>query len=506
MKRIYFIFIALICFLTASAQEKLGIANSNYSSTNSIYLNPASSVDCRTLMQLNLVGLNIYMMNNQAYLPKFNVWDASKGDMQDPKIKTTGFKKFLDVKAEVNAPTFILSNKEIGIGFFIRGRAEASIKNIPAELAQLLVQTKIDTSSQFNIDLKNTRVSEMSWVEYGINFGKMYFKHGKKLIAWGGNLKYLTGINLAYGNIFRLNANVSDTQFDVQNLRAKVRYNQPGWNAGRGVGLDIGITYKKMLNYVDTYFSNSQKSNCKYIDYKYKVGVSLLDLGAIRFTNKTFKGDISGSTTINDYKHTNIDSIIRADFNLTQQLNEPILASLPTAISLQGDLNLGHHFYVNGTWIQGITAARIIGVQKAALISVAPRFETRNIEIAVPVTFHRYIYPQVGAAIRFRTLVIGMDNILPFIAHTNTYGANFYFNLGISIFKNPKCKKSSPRYNPPKIKYEGYTFLSGRNKKKSVSANGQGQAPERTNGRKGRKSSGKKGKKKGVFKKRSQKL
>jgi len=48
---------ALICFymlhvLFLNAQEKLGISNSNYSSTNSIFLNPSSSVDSRTYMQL----------------------------------------------------------------------------------------------------------------------------------------------------------------------------------------------------------------------------------------------------------------------------------------------------------------------------------------------------------------------------------------------------------------------------------------------------------------------
>jgi len=49
---------------------------------------------------------------------------------------------------------------------------------------------------------------------------------------------------------------------------------------------------------------------------------------------------------------------------------------------------------------------------------------------------------------------------------------NVYFNLGFSIFKNPACKVSHPRFAPPK-KYDGYTFLSLRGKpKKSVSSNG----------------------------------
>lgn len=506
MKRIFIVFISLLYFFPLTAQEKLGIANSNYSSTNSIFLNPSSSVDSRTLMQLNLVGANIYLMNNQAYLPQFSVWAAKNGEFQDPKLSTIGLKKFVYIRTEVNAPTFVLSNKEIGIGFFIRGRVEASVNNIPEELSDLLLNNKIDTLKQFDINIRNTRISQMAWVEYGLNFGKYYFKHGTKLITVGGNAKYLTGINIAYGNIFRLKAHVNDQEFEIENLRAKVRYNIPAWNAGKGFGLDLGFTYKKMLKFVDSYYSNSQKSRCQYIDYKYKIGVSLLDLGAIRFTQNTFRGDVSGNTIINDFKKTDIDSILRADFNVTQQLNEPILASLPTAVSVQADFNLGKHFYVNATAIQGLTTARIVGVQRSNLISIAPRYERRNLEIAVPLTFHKYIYPQLGFAFRIRTFVFGMDNVLPLIVKNNTYGVNFYFNLGISLFKNPACKPSKPRYFAPKKNYEGYTFLSLRNRsKRTIAADGKGEAPGGAGATKGKKSKKKGTKKSGVIKFRKSK-
>lgn len=510
MKRIFSaIIVSIVSIFSANGQERMGIANSNYSSINSIFLNPSSSVDCRTLVMFNLVGANIYAMNNQVYVPQLRLKDAINGNVQEPEIGAKGIKRFAYLKAEVNAPAIVVSNQEIGAGLFVRARAELSVNNIPAELTQMLVEQQIDTSRSFGIDIKNTRVGQMSWVEWGANFGMMYFKHNKTLITVGGNAKYITGVNIAYGNIYRLNAQVNGSQFDVHNIRAKVRYNEPGWNTGKGFGLDLGITYKKTLNFVDGYYANSQKSGCKYIDYKYKVGVSLLDVGAVRFMNNTFKGEVSGSTTINDFKNTDIDSVIRADFKVSEEKNVPVWATLPTAFSIQGDLNLTHHFYVNATLVQSITTARMVGVQHANLLSIAPRFETRNLEVAVPLTFYRYIYPQLGAAVRFRTFVIGMDNILPLFTKSNTYGGNIYFNLGISLFKNPACKKSRSRYVPSKTKYEGYTFLTLRNKKKSVIANGQGEAPAGFNGSKGKRTKGakvKKDKRRGIIRRNSQKL
>jgi hypothetical protein len=487
MRKVVIFFVSLFCFFSAFAQEKLGVENSNYSSTNSILLNPSSSVDSRTMVQVNLVGANIYGMTNQVYIPNFSIWSAAKTGVQDPQISKIPFNKFVYLKAEVDGPSVVVSNREIGVGFFVRARAEGNINNIPAGLGNYFVNQSKDTSAKtFDIDLSSTKLSEMTWVEYGLNLGKMFFKHGDVIIAGGANLKYLTGINIAYADFSRLKAHIDPTQVNVQNFKGEMRYNTPGWNTGRGAGADLGITYKKMLKWVDSYYSNSKKSSCKYIDYKYKIGVSLLDVGAIRFVDNTFKEDITGgavNVTMNDLKKTsNPDSLynfIKNNFKTSTKTNSPIWASLPTALSVQADWNMSYylhfkkeHFYINTTLIQGLTTAATVGVQRSNLISIAPRYEIQNIGIAIPLTFQRYLYPQVGFAFRFRTFALGFDNVLPFILKNNTYGMNVYFNLGFSLFKNPACKVSHPRFAPPKI-YNGYTFLSLRGKpKKSVSSNG----------------------------------
>lgn len=508
MRRIFTVLTFVLFFNAISAQERMGIATSNYSSINSIYLNPSSSVDARTLWMFNLVGANVYGMNNQVCIPKFNVWDAAKGNMPDPQIKPIGIKNFLYAKAEVDGPTLVVSNQEIGAGVFVRARMEFTANNLPGDFTRTMFNKKIDTTTSFDLDVRNTRIAEMAWMEYGVNFGWMYFKHGTQLITIGGNLKYLSGVNIGYANLYKINAHVDDTQFSVNDVSAKFRYNEPARAAGKGFGVDLGVTYKKTINFVEGYYANSKRSGCKYADYKYKLGFSFLDVGAIRFTKNTTKADLYGGAVITDYKHQNVDSILKAGFTLNQEQNTPIMASLPSAFSIQADYNLSHHFYVNATLIQGLTTARMIGIQHTNLLAITPRFETRNIELALPVTCYRYIYPQVGAALRFRTFVIGMDNILPLIAHTNTYGANFYFNLGIAMFKNPGCKKSHSRYKPTKkTAYEGYTFLNNRNKKHTVSANGQGQAPaDYKGGTRTKGGKGKSEKKRGISRRKSKKL
>jgi hypothetical protein len=209
--------------------------------------------------------------------------------------------------------------------------------------------------------------------------------------------------------------------------------------------MDLGITYRKALR-SDTeyegYYAHSKKSNCECLDYLYKAGLSLLDLGYLKFDSQTMKGSMDGNLYVPNYhKAGPADSLIRANFKTSITNNAPVMATLPTALSAQLDMNMSHHIYLNVTAVKSVIPAVLTGVQRANLLSVAPRYETKWIEVAMPLTFHRFIYPQLGFAFRFRTFVLGFDNMFPLFLSKNTYGLNVYFNLGISMFRGPDCKE-----------------------------------------------------------------
>src|SRR6187399_2522710 len=70
----------MLLILHSNAQEKQGIANSNYSPINSAFLNPSSTADNRTYIQINIVGLHSYVHSNLLYLPDFRLWDFAFGE------------------------------------------------------------------------------------------------------------------------------------------------------------------------------------------------------------------------------------------------------------------------------------------------------------------------------------------------------------------------------------------------------------------------------------------
>jgi len=454
VKKTFYILVTVLVFPLLGgagvglAQNKLGIANSNYSSTNSIYLNPSSSVDSRTYMQLNLVGLNVYAMTNLAYIPNFSVWQVKKtGQIETPQISDIKLKKFFYANLTVDGPAFVITKGEYGGGFFVRGRSVVDIRGIPYQITNMLLKQNPNPNVPDHIDvnLRNMKFANMTWVEYGLNFGKMIKKENDIIITAGGNLKYITGVDIMYGNLTRLKGHIDDTTVNVNEVSGKTRFNQPGWNTGSGFGLDAGITYKKMLGKVLGYFAHSKKSGCTYIDYKYKIGVSLLDFGYIRFAQNTYKGDMDGSGHINNYKKDSLKTIVAADLHTTIRYNSPIWATLPTALSAQFEWNFENHLYLNATVIKNLVPNRFTGVQSPNLISFCPRYEFKQFELAMPLTFQRFIYPQLGFAFRVRSFVLGLDNVCPLIFKKNTYGLNIYFNLGISLFKNPACRQKGQR-------------------------------------------------------------
>lgn len=452
---LFFVIIQVTCY----TQERLGITNSNYYSTASIHLNPSSSVDCRTYMQFHIVGINLYAKTNFAYLPNFNIKQAV-----DPPdlVRTTGNnKKYLYLNGSVEGPAFIISKRTYGVGFFLRARTVIDMRRVSYELASALLNgnefISVENRDLLGQDFKNAKLSSMSWAEYGVNFGKMVVRDRNKLIAFGGNLKYLTGINILYANIKKFDSYNNDNgSFGVNDLEAKVLRNSGRWKAGRGVGIDLGVTYKLMENYVDKYYANSKLSNCNFVDYKYKLGLSLRDAGFVRFKGGTVDTRVNGSGHFDPYRFdTSFVESMLYNFNNTTKFEKPILASLPTNLTGQFDYNFDNFIYLNLTLVKNLVPTRITGVQSPDLFSICPRVELRQVEVALPLTFQRFIHPQLGLGLRYRSFVIGVDNVFPVFMKVNTYGINFYFSLAVSIFRNSACntKRSSvsdcPRYGKP---------------------------------------------------------
>jgi hypothetical protein len=433
-----YILAVLVFFqLHVLSQEKMGIANSNYSGVNSIFLNPSSSADCRTYLQLHLVGANAFAVTNLAYLPDFYAWNFS---VPQPTLADLPFQKFVYANAGATGPVFMVTKGNIGAGLFVRARTVANVRRLPHQLTSLITMQDPVGPKDPELDVKNAGFSSMTWLEYGANFSYIFRKERTKMMMLGVNARYIAGINGVYANLAELRGRFGETSIAIDRLRGKVRFNEFALNSGRGYAIDVGFTFKKMLFGIDAYLAHSQRSNCRFIDYKYKIGLALRDAGYVKFTKTTYTADYDGS----GYFGINRNDPSTRQLNYLNVQTEighgPFTMLMPSTFVGQFDYNFENYFYLNATVVKNLVPGRITGVQGTDLLAVTPRLEMKNIEVAVPLSLQKFFIPQVGFALRFRSLVVGVENVIPVFIAKNTYGLGVYFNLGVSVFKNPTCK------------------------------------------------------------------
>ena len=419
-------------------------------------LNPSSMVDSKAWLDINLVGADVFAWNNFSYLSKgdYYVWDdVFQGNIPTSLYKTNGKQKHAAANVRVDGPSFTLSHGKNAFGFHTAARVFVSAEDL-SEPTALFIREGLDYNPQqtINYDQKNMGAFATAWAEVGLSYGRIVYQEGKDMINVGVTAKYLMGIGHMSAYVDDLNHTVVDEQdWAVSNLTGQYAITEPGFANGHGFGVDLGVTYKRMLEEVGDYSPHTAQSDCGTIDYRYKIGVSLLDLGGINFNKNSLIRTFENSTTTwEDYPDAelngigDIDNLIASQFASdagSMRTGTRFSASIPSAISVQFDYNLGKNFYANATWVQGFKMGkRTTGIRRS-VIGITPRYEHKWFEAAIPISLYDYRSPMVGLAFRFYNVTIGSDNVLPFFVPMNIYSGNIYASVKITLFKNPACGK-----------------------------------------------------------------
>ncbi|MFK7756143.1 MAG: DUF5723 family protein [Flavobacteriales bacterium] len=447
------------------AQDNMGIANSNYAPTNSIFLNPSSSADSKAFIDFNFFGNSLHINNNHVFVNQ-SLLGLSEASGDEPienfNRSSAPYKAFVD--NQFHGPSFSISFGRFGGGLFTNVRSVTSINGISNHLANHAVNG-FDFQDQIGEEFttSNLRLGTLTWLEYGANFSYILSQKGRDMYTVGGNLKYLNGVAGAGLNIQEWNYAVrNDSIIESYTFRGDFGINdlntdEPDRSSllgnGNGLGLDLGFNYKKMLKSAQNYEPHT-KSGCLLKDYQYKFGLSILDLGRVRMRNSYYREfDNQDSLVWENYSNASADNVEDIDQLITNELSDSTSVvfsdefklRLPAAISLQFDYNLGKGFYANATLIHGFTRNRRLGVERASSLSLTPRYARRQVEVALPLTLQDYERVRLGLALRVYSVVLGTDNLGALIGGGDQYGADFYFSFKYTMFRPWYCKDQLKR-------------------------------------------------------------
>lgn len=477
--------------LQVNAQNYLGVMTSNYGGVMSTDLQPASFVDGRFLFDLNLGSVNIntyqnFVSFNTSGMPggwlksfkndeAYNSWALPDSTFMDRHI----VKRYADnsndkMGANINLQMDLFNlafhiNPKIAIGLKAKARSITNIGNVDPSFA-ILIEQGLDYPSLWNQNIEEQflNVNHLTWAEVGFNYGQVVLDNQEHFLKAGTTIKYLKGYSAAYFQTSNLQFNLKNndtTQLITGNFNYGYSDNLPGliengldnkFNSNFGVGLDLGFVYEWRPKYKDFKYDMDGETNLWMKNknkYKAKVGISLIDLGSMRFkrgglsrnfsVNNSSPFDLqsfSTASSLSDFDQI-LDSLINessaagnTNWTSEQSPNSTFVMRTPTALSLQLDYQLGKYFYVNVSGVMNvILKKKDTKVIVPNQLSITPSFDWSWFGLFLPISMNEYSGFKTGLASRLGPLSIGVADFRALFSVGKVRGAEFYLGLRLPI-------------------------------------------------------------------------
>lgn len=474
MKRSIFVFIlSCLSISNVDAQEMWGASNSNYAGQYGVDLNPASIVGVPYRWEIHFLSMNASVMNNYMYLKSkseflsksFEGEFVESGKFTDRYSKKP--EKFAYGAMSLNYPSFIWAGKKWSVGFHGATRLELSATNVPYHLAKYLKEG-FDYEPQNNTryQVKNARAALLNWHEFGATFAGVLFDNQQYYIAGGITANNLYGLNAMYLDVENADYVVpSDTILTVYDFTAEYGHAMPdnGTKGGsdpmskRGYGYSFTTGFQIYKNRNENFYDPCLKAKGEK-PYDYRLGISMIDVGYLKYTKGTrtysfdhMSTDWEGIDTTNFEGFEQLDSMLSQEFYgkyRESRDNHYLTVYLPTAASIQMDVPFNENFYVNVSMIQRVPLGKY-SIRRANQIAITPRFESRRIEIALPVSYYELFRPRIGFSFRYSIFSLGTDMLSPLLGITDSYGADIYFGISWRNFKScgENTRKSKRKVN-----------------------------------------------------------
>jgi len=448
-KKLLLLLVSQFVFVTLHAQMQMGIAHDNVNVTENIRINPALSIDPIQWIDIKALGAYAFMGNNTAFMEKdsFNLfkWEFPNELTQNfNRNKANG-----QVESIIYGPAINVSLGKLSLGMSTAMRSYTYGRRIPQDIARAIIDgPQIPAYYGEPKEGENYRAKSLTFGEVGVNGGYMIYEMGGKVVNIGANIKYLFGV----GGVNMLVDNYSyelhdSTNATINSFSGRYSGTDFKFNSGKGVGVDLGITFEKKVN-KNTFIPHHPNSKCRYTEYLYRVGFSVLDIGSIKFKNSASRTVVDGSGPWGNYSEFNVSSIgdviSKADSLVGNGITESSTtykAKLPLSFSLQFDYNIGRGLYVNAFAIYGAGLKNSFGAERVSMIAITPRYETKRIGVGIPLSINQFGNAGIGLSVRFWYLSFGVDNLVPVFLNVDVYRLDAYAQIKIPIFKSPRCRR-----------------------------------------------------------------
>jgi outer membrane protein OmpA-like peptidoglycan-associated protein len=498
MNRIKLLILSLFFSAALFSQNYLGLVNNNYGAFNAVMFNPA--MGNRTFISIQPAAFDVNFYNNYVYMDSVKLFkllrDSDYADQYSKgfkfhsiKERLNGRDKYVNLSADVRGPSILLGFKRFQVGYFYkRARFGLQISGVSEQLARNLFyigQSDVIDVSNVNFRDNKFAINMNAWTESGITGAYSLEDTKYKLLRFGITIKQLNGLGAFYirnrGTNFEFYKpkgktstdsilyanydveagitnefsydprNFSTQQMDTFTGSAKFDQNivlknfltnkRSESRLGKGTSIDLGVVYEKRMG---------KKSR-----YQYRLAASIIDLGAITYSNYSYVVHYQGSNAVtisNGIRGNNsrmYDTAIATRFKATPGSYTSFTLGLPTTLNVSADYSFTRNVFVNATWIQSVRGRYTEGIRSFSSLSLSPRFESKVVSFTIPLVLNDdYRSFNMGLCLSLGNCIyIGSDDIGGLFSIGKLNGFDLYGGAAININKHKKKKKAPVEKN-----------------------------------------------------------
>lgn len=477
MKLKLFIFVGLLYIVVSlRAQEMAGLVHSNHAGTDVLFSNPAGMHHQKDWLSIHLVTADFFLSNDYMYLAKedFKFMDLLSGNLDIPLHQTgysEGERPFyiydrssntrFDLDLKFQGPSAMYIKKQHAFALFTAARSIMHMRNITPELGRLGYYGFGYVPQHDEVyKVQNFNNTFITWGEVGLSYAYQWNRLLFDNWNFGISIRRLFGVGGTYLHVNNSDYNViNDSTLDLQSLESNLGFSLPSdydtddyptgpYINGKGWAFDLGVEYQVLL---DRQSKQGAVKACgqRHWDYKYRIGVSLMDFGWIKFKNNAQLHEYTDT----EYTWHRIDTTDYQNWNqLMREVSYRFYGDpnaslkdtkftmwLPTSININADYNFENGIYVNGSFVYNLPFNGSF-VRKPSVLSFTPRFEKQNLEVSLPLSLYQWKYPRVGFAFRIYFLTLGSDYVTSLLGIHDFNGMDLYVSLKINLRKG-SCEK-----------------------------------------------------------------
>ncbi len=456
------------------AQSYHGINSSPYAGVSNIYINPASSVNSFYKWDVSLFGIQFNTSQNSIFIENSSLLNPTKIADSSFKVENGLIKRFYHgiVDGQGLSIRYKINDRN-AVAIVIRGRTYNhfnSSKFFYLDNHKTLSSFLKDNLANPGVDLFYTHAG---WVETNINYSGIVFKNSKSSLSLGANI----AINKALsGGYFSLNDVEYLQQSNPNNGKIYYQSTKGTFTYQYSNNLTIFDSINPSLQSIKDFYKSSKSSigfsfGAEYLindddvesenistNYKWKIGVALMDIGNLKFdyANGSAKNSIPKLNyidTILDSKFKNISNLKRfrdsmsTMFQQTDTLQGIFNIGLPSRFILAVDRKISTNLFVNveaSLNLNFLNSSGNILLRELNLITLTTRWENKYFGMYMPIQYNSQSNFWLGLAFKLGPLIFGIHDVSMLNwAKTNNQNLNSGGYLMFNYYPYKRNKKLS---------------------------------------------------------------